>query len=241
MNIVVSSWPGAGGTTLALLISYYLKFNLFLGSQTNRLLGTKLGYSLNGAGRVKADEYLDKYWGPVYDKYVDYILLNKKNYLVESDIAAFRLGLNDNFFSIFLAPSLESRKKRLEVDGRTEEVLLLEEREKKAQQHYKALCGLDWLDLNTVIQKYNLVLDNSEMKIAQELEYIFEALGKKVEKPLSEIENEFWENGKDYYLQKLKEEGLLISTEEIIKDIVKTFPKAVNEMPSELRDIACNI
>lgn len=241
MNIVVSGWPGAGSSTLSLIIAYQLKLKLFQGSKTIRLLGTKLGYTQNGEGRIKADEYLDKYWGPVYDKYVDYALTHKDNYLVESDIAAFRLGLNDNLFSIFLAPSLESRKKRLEVDGRSEDIPLLEEREKKSQAHYLTLCGLDWLDLNIVIQKYNLVLDTSDMKIAQELEYIFEALGKKSKRSFSEIENEFWQKGKDFYLEKLKENDLLIPTEEIIREIVKTFPNDIKNMPLELRDIACNI
>jgi len=240
MNIVVSGWPGAGSSTLALLLSYYHKYKLLRGTQTFRLIGSKLGYELTGEDRIKADTYLEEYWGPVYDKYVDYILLNFDNYLVESDIAAFRIGLHDNIFSIFLAPSLESRQKRLASDGRPEEIPLVAQREKDLQRDYINLNNQDWLDLEVVRSKHNLVLDTSYINLADELKIVYESLEKSGQ-DFKQIEKDFWNNGKDFYINELQNNDLLISTEEIIRNITKTFRDDIELMPSKLKNIICNI
>ena len=240
MNIVVSGWPGAGSSTLALLLAYNLKYKHLRGTETFRLLGQQLGYTLTGEDRIKADTYLEDYWGPVYDKYVDLILTTRDGYLVESDIAAFRLGLKDNIYSIFLAPSLDSRKKRLEADGRPEEISLLEKREKELDDQYNKLHGFHWLDINLVVEKHNLVLDTSNMGISQELEYVYVGLDK-APVNFQEIDKQFWDNGKSFYLEQLQNQGLAFTTEEIIREIVKLFPTEINNMPPELKLIACNI
>ncbi len=243
MNIVVSGWPGAGSSTLAILLAHILNYKLLRGSETFRFLGEKLGYNLTGGDRIKADNYLEKYWAPMYDKYIDHLILTKREYILESDIAAFRIGLHDNLFSIFLAPSLESRQKRLVVDGRPEEVELLARRQTDLAQSYEKLYGFNWLDLKDVIEKYNLVIDSSEMKISKELEYIFEALDlkKRIVNSFTKIEEEFWELGKERFLQILDKSNLLIATESIIKEVIKLSPSDAKNMPTELRDIACNV
>lgn len=63
----------------------------------------------------------------------------------------------------------------------------------------------------------------------------------KVESDLKKVEEEFWKNGKEFYMDKLKDKDLLIPTEEIIRDIVKTFPKDIESLPTELRDEICKI
>ena len=86
MNIIVSSWPGAGSSTLAMILAKELKLRLFLGTETFRLIGRKLNYENTGKERIEADQYLEKYWGPLYDKYVEYIALNNNGLIIESDI-----------------------------------------------------------------------------------------------------------------------------------------------------------
>lgn len=243
MNIIVSGWPGAGGTTLGLLLSYYLNYTFLLGSETFRFIGTKIGYQPTGQDRIKADAYLEKYWGPVYDKYIDSILQNRSEYIIDSDIAGFRIGLKDNIFSVFLAPSLESRQARLKVDGRGEEAPLLSKREQELGQDYFLLTGVNWLDKESLKTKYNLILDTSNITIAKELETIFEALHAASNENLStlKIEEDFWSKGKEFYLTQLKSKNKCPSPEEIIRDIYKTFPQDIENMPPELKSIICNL
>jgi len=240
MNIVVSGWSGAGSSTLSLILADLIGYKLMQGSQTFRFIGKSLGFGQTGIDRITADTFLEKYWGPIYDKYIDFAILNEDHILVESDLAAFRVGKIDNLFSVFLMASLESRKERLKSDSREKDIPLLEQRELEHQKQYIATKGLDWLDKDIIAKKYNLPLESSNLNIAGVLDAVFEKLDLPEKFNTEEIEQLFWQKGKDYFYNSLKSKELLFSTNEIIVNIRTLFPNVIKTFPKVLQDIIYN-
>lgn len=247
MNIIISGWPGAGSSTLAMILSFKLKFKLIRGSESFRYLGEKLGFSDLGKDRVEVDSMLEKHWGKIYDKFIDYSILNKSSQVIESDIGAFRVGKGDTHISIFLAPSIEERKNRLIVDGREKDVNELVNRELELQKSYMDLHGIDWLDINEVNKHYDIVITDSNIKISDELKKVYTLL-----KSLNHLDNDtytrftnesisdekyYWEKGKSFFLELLKENNLLTTGAEVLKESKRLFPDEISDMPQQLKAV----
>lgn len=245
--ITISGWPGAGSSTLCMVLAKTLEMKLVQGSETFRLIGKELKYANTGQDRIEADILLENDFGHLYDKYIDHLIINGNNLVIESDIAAFRLGKRDDYFSIFLAPSLEHRQDRLRVDGREADVEVLTEREKTLAHLYKELHNIDWLSLDEIEAKHNLVMDTSNMSIAEELRKVYEEvlkLGyitaeqfKMLDNSALETDRFYWENGKEWFLTFLKNAKLFMSAEEVLKDINLTFSEEVANLPQVLKEI----
>ncbi len=247
MNIIISGWPGAGSSTLSMILSNKLNYRLLRGSESFRYLGEKLGYSDLGKDRVLVDTMLENYWGAIYDKYIDYCILNRDNLVIESDIGAFRVDMGKTHISIFLAPSIEERKDRLINDGREKDVEELINREKQLQQSYLKLHNIDWLDLNEVKKHYDIIITNSKTSISQELDLVYELLFKKnsitpdqykIFMDNSKLDEEsYWSNGKKYYLSLIEKNNLLTTGAEVLKECIELFPLEISHMPRQLRSI----
>jgi len=243
-NILVSGWPGAGSSTLVLLLAYHLHYCLLRGSDTFRYLSKKLTSTETGARFIAVEKLLQPHFGPIYDKYIDYKLKNDKGLVVETDIGGFRLGKSKEFFSIFLIASEAERMRRLVGDKRKEDVLVLEKREKTLRDEYRKLYGFDWLNLKDIIKNYNLVLDNSKVGIKQELEIVYKEIFKQkiIHKNTfdslmlrtAQDEKNFWIKGKDFYKRVLKKNKKLLEATEVFREITQLFPDEISLLPEVL-------
>lgn len=241
-KITISGWPGAGSSTLALLLSSTLKLKLYQGGEVFRFFFRKIE-SETGLGRIQGNAEIEPIIGSLYDKYIDSLIpnKNKSNILIESDIASFRLGKVESVISIFIVATQESRKARTQVDGRPADGDQMLEIDKSHEEEYQKLHGINWFDKNEIEQKHNLVIHNDNLTIAEELDLVYEKLFNtnmidtdklNTLKANSKIlEGEFWTNGKDFFKQKLKQEGLILSGEDLLRDMWSQFYDIMKNIP----------
>ncbi|MCS7317351.1 MAG: hypothetical protein NZZ41_03395 [Candidatus Dojkabacteria bacterium] len=243
MNIVISGWPGAGSTTLAILLSYSLKIRLFRGSNTFRLLGQKLNYGDQGTDRINADKILEDHYGRIYDKYNVHVLEKYDNIVMETDYHVASKKNNSKLVSYFLLCDFDARIKRLGIDSRDKDTLVLKERENTLREKYKSLFNIDWFNHEHIKQQYDCLIDNSELAIYEELNIIYLDLLKRgfidvnqysnLINQSKSLEDMFWEKGKEYFFILLSNEKLIVEAEEILKDINIKFKKEINRIKNK--------
>ncbi|SRR5260221_8234232 len=251
MNIVVSGWPGVGETTLALLLAKTLNYKLIQGSATFRFLGEKLSFNNTGEDRVKADELLEPSWGPIFEKYNQYLVKNREKFVMETDITGFFTKDVPNHLSIFLLSEMSSRKERLERDGRMKDIEVLEDRDESLEQKYKQLFGIEFHNKDQIKNNYKLMIDNTNISITDELKMVYSKLFELkainedwkynyLEQAQAEVDN-YNREGKEWYLNYLKTNQLYDSAEDIIKDIKQIFPDEVSRLPKQILQIINNL
>lgn len=241
-KITVSGWPGAGSSTLAILLSHSLKLKLYQGGELFRFFYKRIS-SETGTGRVQGQEIIEPIIGELYDKYIDKMLASDKynQILIESDIASFRVGKLENVASVFLVASQESRKARAQVDGRPSDGEEMEKIDRSHEQEYNKLHRINWFDQKEIKQKHNLIIYNDKLTIAQELDEVYKNLKDKnfisqdkyndLVRQSKTLEEDFWSKGKDFFKQKLKEEGIILTGEDLIRDMWSQFYDTMKSIP----------
>ncbi len=247
VNIMISGWPGVGATALSLILTNNFGYKLLRGTETFRELGRRMQKSDTGKDRVQVDEYLEIDFGPVYDKYIDYKLVNSKGFIMESDIGAFRLGKNSSYYSIFLMADKQIRMGRLSKDKRHADVEFLSAREEMLRESYRALHGIDWFDVDEIKLKYNLVVDNSQKDIEHELIFIYENLLRDglidnsdfdlFSSRAAEDDKNYWDKGKSWFLENFKNNGQLMDGSDVIEEIKELYPEDIEKFPAELKRV----
>lgn len=247
-NIALSGWVGVGTTTLTLLLALMLKRPYYPVTQIFRHVYKTLKEDsesefLNAASEQEFQPSL----GHTVDLYIEYLLLNKSGIILESDLAAFRVGKNPKVFSIFLKAQEEVRSKRIKIEGRKNEASV-EERDKVLQEEYIKLWDVDIFDNELIERKYNTIIDNSELDLEEELIQALDAL----EKHQFFTEGYNWESlkkeapkhirlynkkGKESIVKKLEKAKLIVPTEEMLHEIVKVFPEEVEDYPLKMQSI----
>lgn len=250
INITLSSWPGTGATTLSLILANLLHRKYINMGNVFRYLGLNLGFSNEGIDRPEFDNYIENIIGPTIDNFVDYILLNESNLIVEADIAAFRLGKHPKIFSIFVKADLDNRIQRTMLDNREDAIITLEKRDDVLRQKYKQLWDTDFFDEELISKKYNFVLDNSNMSIEHEVHVAIAALKNYLQ--FKNISDEYWQEveskinkfstlfdveGKQYLIDLLEKDDLESNAKETITEITKLFPEDVNNFPENIKTL----
>ncbi len=181
MKLSVSGWPGGGSSSLSVLLCKMLNIKHIRGSETFRMLYKRLQFSDTGSGHLVAHKLVEPHFGPIYDNFIDFILTSDEydDILVESDIAAFRVGKINKLFSIFLTTDINTRRERMNIDKRSDDSDELENIDKNHANTYKELHGIEWFKLDEIIATHQFVFDNSDTSIKQELDLIFETMLKK--------------------------------------------------------------
>lgn len=247
MKITISGWPGAGSTTLALVLSKTLNLKYVSGSAVFRYLGSKLKFADTGEDRIIADKYLEEHFGKIFDRFLEKLLTDSTfdNILIESDITSFNLGKDYPFFSVFLTTAYEERLKRLGVDGRDKDIDFLKARDQKNAEFYKKLHGINWFNIIEIQAKHDLVIDNSHISVAEEMNLIYNELLKnafineaKFNELVSKSEEEdrnYWKNGKDFVREDLKSKSLFMNEKEILSLIIKNFKTQIELLPDDIK------
>ena len=248
INLAVSGWPGSGATSFALILSSLLKRKYMYIGDIFRYLGTELGHSVTGKSQAEFDSYIESIVGKTVDMYVDHKLTTESNLLLESDIAAFRIGRNPKIFSVFLRATYEERLRRVRVDGREGGEEYLKMRDDVLSAKYKELWDIDFHSEEMIARKYNLVLDNSNMTIENELMKTIEALNEyhrftgtfdlyTIHEIINAHVASFWEMGKQHFKDNLSRKGLYYKPQEILHEITQEFPEDVVKFPVEVQNV----
>lgn len=251
MNIIISGWPGVGQSTLSIILAKTLNYKLLQGTSTFRYLGSLINLENTGADRIKADEMLEPNWGPVFEKYMQWVANNESEVVSETDISGFFTKDNKNVYSVFLQAPQEIRKGRLVKDGRKNDVDYIQKRDESLSRTYKKLFNVDFLDMQMIADCYTRPIDNSRLSIEEELIIIYNDLLKvqaiseeefnDLVKNAKAEEKFFWENGKQAFVEIIKTRNQLPTAQEIIKNIMTLFPSDIQKFPDELKNILAKV
>lgn len=242
MKITVSSWPGAGATTLALLLANVYKLKLLAGGKVFRHLYEQISVK---DSIVEGPKLVEPYFGPIFDKFTQELLVDAKvdNLLIESDIASFRIGKINDIVSIFLYASDKFREKRINADARSNEAKIIKKIDSILQVEYKNLYGFDFLDIEAIKATHFLPIDNTHIPISKELEIVNEYIQKHFSNKFIEemsyisLVDTYNLHGKEYFKNILEKEGLIYHVEEILEEIKRRFKAEVSKLPMEIRRI----
>lgn len=246
MNIIISSWPGAGASTLCFLLSDSLNIALLRGSSVFREISKAMNFAATGIDRINSDEYLEDNFSTLYDKYIKYKVSSDSNFIVETDIIKRDSLTSANFLAVFLTAPYNVRAKRLVFDQRDKDSDLLKERDNSLKVKYSVLYGYNWFDTDALKANYDLIVDNSELTLASELKMVYRILyqkGSLTEMELNDLNSKsetadkmFFENGKEFFINKLDKKNLIMHGDDVVKEINSVFSAEVSKLPEDIRN-----
>ncbi len=244
INIALSGWSGAGTSTTTLILALLLKRKYYYLGSVIREVGRQLesvSSEEEDEWLARSQDYVQPIVGKTIDKYVDYVLLNKERIILETDLAAFRIGRNSKLYSIFIKTDFETRVKRFVVDGRIGGEELLRKQDEALRIEYQKLWKIDVFDVGLIEEKYNLVIDNSSLDISHTVIEILRRLidDKSLEDLFEELNRiaEVGSGAKVKYREMLEKQGLLMSPSDMIREMAELFPDEVEKYPDELKRI----
>ena len=249
-NLALSGWSGAGlsSTTLILAIllsrKYYPVTEIFrtVVRQLKEVTKEKSVDSL----LANMEKYFQPFLGKTVDQYVDHLLIHAPGIILENDISAFRLGKRSEYYSIFIKTDYDVRAQRFNSDDRTGDQHTLRNRDLAHKQEYKKLWNIDFFDLNLIKEKFNFILDNSQLTLDQTVNEILNQLKtvpefkEKTDKIQPRDISELTKTGakaKDQLRQKLQDHNLLISPQQMITEINQKFPEQIQTWPEDLKNV----
>jgi cytidylate kinase len=238
MKIIVSSWPGCGGTTLTVLLAEIYKLKLIRGTESFRLLLNEMNISDTGEGIILVETLIQPFFGPIYDKFMKELFMDPENdnIIADSDILGFFVPNAPGVHKIFLTGDKVSRAKHFTTDSRTEDIEVLNRRDAELRNGYKTLYGFDIYDKDQIDDHYNLVLDNSRILIAEEISLVTKLISPQLTiEQAKELEHDYWSRGKDHYLETLKKEERIMGGLEVLRRIYNKYPDEVTKFPDDLR------
>lgn len=249
-NVVVSSWPAAGGTTLALMVANLVGLRYIYAGGVLKEWAARMGYDYKSS---KFHKWEDKY-GVIWDHFwEDYILAKlsaSDGFLCEGKTLGFLLN-PDKAFEVMVTATAEVRAQRSGKDGRTEDI---HARDEFLSKRWYDLFGIELLNPEAITDNYNLRVDNSELSIAESLIMVLEAIQasgnpdwqKKLtasdyRNQAKEFEETFWtdqeheKNGKDRLKNSLKEKKLYFTNDQIFADWKQNFSDKLSKLPEEMQ------
>jgi cytidylate kinase len=252
MKFTVSGWPGGGSSSLSIILCKSLGIKHMQGSEAFRYLKRELAHGETGEGRLAGHNFIEPLYGPLHDKFIDEYLQDESTdgYLIENDIASFRVGRLRDVCSIFLLTKKSERRKRMGTDNRSDDADTLEKGDEEYAKTYKELHGIEWFNEAEIREKHNTVIDNSKMSIAKTLKLVYVNLLDNFELPKEErsiVEDalahadeedaHFWAQGKAWYTTYLAENDLVLDGADVLRLVQERFPKEVADFPKELKTV----
>lgn len=242
-NLVVSSWPSAGGTTISLVLAELLKLKYIYAGGVLKEWAKLMGYDPTSDRFHEWEANYGEVWDRFWESYIADKLSKEANFLCEGKTLGFLLA-PDKAFEIVIIADLEERARRAGKDQRSESIAA---RDQLLAERWKRLFGIKLLDKQSLAANYDLVLDNTNLTIATSLEIIWSKLAEyysEVEftaEQASTIDQEFWQDmkagksGKDRWKSKLEEQGLYYTNEHVFKDWLDNYQDKFSQLPVEMQ------
>lgn len=251
-NLVVSSWPSAGGTTISLVIATLLGLKYIYAGGVLKEWARRMGYDPTSN---EFHEWEDKYgesWDHFWENYISKKLSSTEGFLSEGKTLGFLLPAG-RANEIFIIADAETRAHRAHIDGRTEEI---KARDSLLANRWKRLFGIELLNRDSLKENYDFVLDNSKLTISQSLLTVWEHI---VE--WHQLPNDFLQDPKSYFDQvdaqfqqektsgidprkrwkdQLASKNLYISSESVFSEWIEDYQNELAKLPQEMRQAVTN-
>lgn len=244
MNVIFSSWPGAGGTTTALMVAYMLELDYLYAGGVLKEWAKRMGYDPTSD---KFHEWENKYgvaWDTVWEAYVQEKLKQQDGFLYEGKTAGF-LFPKGIAYEVMITADLNERVKRSVTDKRTE---TLKQRDELLQKRWQELFGFDLFSDEDIEENYDLRIDNTSLSIAQTTYKAMQGIKGLTQdygarRRLDALESEYWKenetgNGKNMLISRLTENGHYTSNESVFAEMPRLVPEIFSKLPKEMQEAA---
>ncbi len=246
MNIIISGWPGAGTTSLALLMSHLLEYRYVYGGGVFKYLGQQIAGDTSGPKFIEFEQKFGVAWDQIWEPYVMWKLEHSDKMIVEGKTTGF-FAESENYYEIMLIAKVSARASRAAGDGRTDAEQTIMARDVVVRQRWINEYGIDVYDPQLIVNNYDLLVDNSQMTIDDELQFVLSNLEEDYRFPRTDLEQEkkhaqeavtmLQSKGKDFVRESLHERGLLVNPQEVMKEWNEHFADRVQALPDELKNI----
>lgn len=251
LNLITSSWPGAGGTTTALILAGLLELKYIYAGGVLKEWAKRMGYDPSSNRFHEWEEKYGDAWDMIWEAYIKAKLEAETNFLYEGKTAGFLLP-KDIGYKIMFTATAEERAKRASTDNRTETIIA---RDKLLQARWKEEFGFDLFAAQDIDKYYNLRIDNSHLTILETTLAALESIKifcrqNKIEIPekfdkdhVAQVEKTYWElnkkdgSGKQYLQNILSQQNLLVDNDVIFADFENKVPELISQLPSEMAEV----
>lgn len=205
-----------------------------------------------GDNLLKFENNYGSYFDRVWDDYALWKLEKSDRLLLEGKTTGF-FAESENIFEIMVVASPEVRMARVNRDKRLYDLDTLRKRDEELKSRWLAEYGLDIFNPLLIQDSFDIVLDNSLLSIAEEVDTVLQNLEEDYRFPkddltslrdkTKELENTFWKEGKQYFVDILHKQNLLVERKDVFADWQKHFATQLQSWPDELRrivDMAAN-
>ncbi|MBD3280735.1 hypothetical protein GF389_04395 [Candidatus Dojkabacteria bacterium] len=240
-NIIISSWPSAGGTTAARFISLVLNMKYVYAGGVLKHWADSMGYDSKTQRIMEWERKYHKHWDYVWENFIAKYALNSKNTLLEGMTAGFMIQ-SDKVYKIFIKASLKARMKRAANDKRTETV---QERDYFLRDEWNARFGINIFDEQQISDNYDYILDTSYIGIKEVWTKILKNLAKNrarkfsLKKKLNEADEIYdkVQSNPDYLKNELGERDLFFRSEKVLEIIKEQYPELIRDIPEDMRSV----
>lgn len=223
MNIIISGWPSSGTTSLSLLLAYGLGFQyLYVGGIFKHLAATYAG-ATSGEDYTKFEEEFSTQIDDYLEAYSKHKIETEDSLLLDSKITGFNVEAL-YVKEIMVVASQAVRAERAGTDNRLDAEATIKARDKNLQESWIQKYGIDLYSTEQLKQNYDLVLDNSNLTIAEELREIIATFELETTHTPEQLENLFWKQGKAFIRQQIYERGLTIKPETAVTEMLELTP-----------------
>lgn len=254
-NFISSSWPSAGGTTLALNMADILDLKYIYAGGVWKEWAKRAGYD---PASNEFHEFETKYgeaWDYFWEDYIKSKLTTETGLLCEGKTTGF-LCKNPKAFSVMVTASAEVRSQRAHTDMRTEQIIA---RDRLLSERWQRLFGVDIFSHEQITEKYTFELDNSNLTIADAIIIVTGQLRRWLDSNnLSDVETNdalslinlerakvleayYWNvgedglSGKDKLKQKLVQKNCYYTNEMIFAEWKEKYSDRLAQLPAELQ------
>jgi cytidylate kinase len=245
-NIIISGWPVSGSTTMALILANLLGYKYVYAGGVFKHFTKEIYGSDSSHNVVRFEEEYGTHWDSIWEKYAQLLLESETRLLCDSKLTGF-IYKGENVFKIMFTANFGTRMTRAAIDGRGGADIEIQQRDEQLSQRWSRDFGVNIYDNQTIVNNFDLSIDNSELSIAQTLMQLCEKLSPAGfdlninPAQAQELEQHYWHDGKSYFLRKLELSGLQIDVADVFATWREKFTADVEALPEVLRDVIQSI
>jgi CMP/dCMP kinase len=237
MKVTISGWPGAGTTTLTLILANILEFEYVYAGGLFKYFSTEINNADSGNAFMDFENVYGRAWDEIWEVYAKKRIESSGNLILEGKTAGF-LYSGPDLFKIILTCSVEERARRWKSEDRKDAEETIRRRDDEVGSRWKELFGMELYNTETFKNIFNLILDTTQLNISEEVAAILKAMGKEVN--ISEIEKWellFWRHGKSFLQQELAKKNLLNTPESILNEWNISMKEHVDVLPEAMKNV----
>lgn len=246
MNIIISGWPAAGGSTLSILLAYLLEYKYLYGGGVMKSFARQVVKDDSGPKFIEFERAFGPYFDAIWEKYAIWKIQHSNNLILDGKAGGFFVE-DENVFEIMVIAENHVRQQRADGDKRALGGVTLPQRDADLMRRWQSTYGINIFDAAQIKLNYDLILDTTSLSIERELEQVLVHLEEDYRYPESDLSyakskipqvvSDYRLKGKHHFLGLLQDNAQLIDEEIIFKEWKHQFPNEVNQMPDAVKNI----